>query len=60
MVESIKNVLMQRDGLSEEDAQRQVEELHEEFFARISCGDMPCDLMEMVGLEPDYLEELIF
>jgi hypothetical protein len=59
MVESIEKVLIRRDGMSPEEARKTVEDLREELFQRLGEGEMPFDLMEEVGLEPDYLEELI-
>jgi hypothetical protein len=56
---SISETLQQRDGLSAAEAERIVEELRDELFARLDLGEMPFDLMEEVGLEPDYLEELM-
>ena len=60
MVQSIKEILMERDGLSEIEAEEQVNDLQDEFMAIISNGGNPWDLMDGVGLEPDYLEELMF
>ena len=52
---------MRRDGLSEEEAQDQINECRIDLFSRLEEGDMPFDIMEEhFGLEPDYLEELIF
>jgi hypothetical protein len=59
MVESIEKVLIRRDGMSPEEARKTVEDLRDELFQRLGEGEMPFDLMEEVGLEPDYLEELI-
>lgn len=60
MVQSIKEVLIERDGLSESEANEQVNDLQDEFMEIISKGGNPWDLMDGVGLEPDYLEELMF
>lgn len=60
MVQSIKEVLIERDGLSEIEAEEQVNDLQDEFMEIISKGGNPWDLMDGVGLEPDYLEELMF
>jgi hypothetical protein len=56
---SISETLQQRDGLSAAEADQLVDELRDELFARLDLGEMPFDLMEEVGLEPDYLEELM-
>lgn len=60
-METLINILMRRDGLSEEEAQDQINECRTGLFSRLEEGDMPFDIMEEhFGLEPDYLEELIF
>ena len=57
---TLKEVLMQRDGLSEQEANEQIEDAREELHDRISQGDMCFDFcQEYFGLEPDYLEELL-
>lgn len=59
-MESIKQVLITRDGMTEAEAQKAVDEMTEDFFDRLGNGDMPYDICgEYFGLEPDYLEELI-
>jgi hypothetical protein len=61
MVDKIANVLMERDGYSKEEAEREVEMAREELMERLGQGEMPFDFCEeWFGLEPDYLEELIF
>ena len=64
MVESIVTVLMRREGLSKEEAQRQKNEFRGVLQEMLEDG---CDLEEITAefashfaLEPDYLEELIF
>ena len=59
MVDSIVNVLKRRDGLSEKQAKERVQELQNEFYQRLEEGDDVWDLMDQVGLEPDYLEEFL-
>lgn len=55
------NVLTERDGLSEQEAQSLIDECKKDFYNRLEAGEMPFDIMgEHFGLEPDYLEELIF
>ena len=59
-MKKIEQVLMERDGLTEEEAEKQVSEAREHFMERLADGDMPFDFCEEeFGLEPDYLEELI-
>ena len=57
----IKEALMERDGLSPCQADKAVEEARAELLERLEEGDMPFDICEeLFGLEPDYLEDLIF
>jgi len=61
MIESIKVVLMRRDGLSSEDADDLISKAKEDLTERLSNGEMPYDICEeWFGLEPDYLDELVF
>ena len=50
---------MKRDGISEEHARSLIEETRDE----IMCLDDPCEadevIMNMLGLEPDYLEDVL-
>jgi hypothetical protein len=59
MVDSIASVLKHRDGLSQKQADERVDELRNEFYQRLENGDDVWDLMDEVGLEPDYLEEFL-
>jgi len=60
MVDSIKSVLMRRDGMTEEDAQDLINEARSDMIRRLEKGEMPEDICEeWFGLEPDYLVELI-
>lgn len=60
MVKPIKQVLMQRDGVSEEDAEQQIHQAREDAMERLAEGEMPFDICEeYFGLEPDYLEKLL-
>lgn len=57
----IKEVLMRRDGLSESEAERLLDELYEDLLAAIENGEDPDEvLMDQVGLEPDYLEGFLY
>ena len=52
---------MERDGLTDAEATSQIAEAKENLMARLADGEIPLDIMEEeFGLEPDYLEELIF
>jgi len=58
---TIKQVLMQRDGLTEAEADAEVRLAREELQTRLDAGEMPFDLCEeLFGLEPDYLEDLLY
>lgn len=58
---SMKTILMRRDGLTEQEAQAEVDMVREQMYEHIHAGDIGAamDVCEMVGLEPDYLNELI-
>jgi len=59
-MKEIKQVLMNRDGLSSEEADAAIEAAMEDLHNRLAEGEMPFDICEEhFGLEPDYLEELI-
>ena len=56
MEESIKQILMRRDGISEDEA----EELIQEAREAIDKGQDPEEVCEeYFGLEPDYIWELM-
>lgn len=59
MVDSIASVLQRRDGLSQKQADERVDELRNEFYRRLENGQDVRELMDEVGLEPDYLEEFL-
>ena len=61
-MDSISEVLMRRDGLSEEDAKREVDDFREDIEDSIMSGnleDIEDALMNDFGLEPDYLLDLL-
>ena len=61
-MDSITEVLMRRDGLSEEDAKREVEDFRADIEDSIMSGnleDIEDALMYDLGLEPDYLLDLL-
>lgn len=62
MADSIKSVLIKRDGLTAEDAIDRIAEAREQFNLYLEAGDMEgaeqiC--ADYFGLEPDYLHEFI-
>ena len=61
MTLKIKTILMTRDGMSEKDAEDRIHECRNDLLERIGNGEDCFDFCEEeLGLEPDYLEELIF
>lgn len=59
-MESIKDVLMNRDGMSEEDAVNLINDAREDLNDRLMNGEDASDICsEWFGLEPDYLMELL-
>ena len=60
MTESIKQILMERDGITEEEANRLIAEAKADLHERLGMGEMPFDIcQEHFGLEPDYILELL-
>jgi len=52
---------MSRDNITEEEAESLISECRRELFERLENGELPFDICdEFFGLEPDYLEELIY
>ena len=61
-MDSITEVLMRRDGLSKEDAKREVDDFREDIEDSIMSGnleDIEDALMNDLGLEPDYLMDIL-
>lgn len=60
-MKTIKQILIERDGMTPEQADLAIQECKEEFYQRIEEGDMEADnvLMDHFGLEPDYIDELL-
>jgi hypothetical protein len=62
-METIKQVLMRRDGMTSEEAESLIDEAKQELLNLIDEGDLSAaeDIcQEYFGLEPDYLDELMF
>jgi len=62
-MEHITDVLVRRDGITEEEAERQVADFREEIDDMIMEGDLEGiedALMDDFGLEPDYLMDILF
>lgn len=61
-MQTLKQVLMERDNLSEAEAEAQIQEAREAFQEYLDNGNTlsAMDICEeMFGLEPDYLDDLI-
>jgi len=59
-MKSLMQTLVDRDGITEEEARSQIAEARERLLERLSHGEMPDDICEEeFGLEPDYIEDLI-
>ena len=54
--ETFDEVLKRRDGYTQEE----VEETRQEILERIGNGEDGFEVIDEYGLEPDYLEDLIF
>lgn len=58
---SIKTILMERDGMTEQEAERLIQSARNDAYQRLENGEQPYYICEeYFGLEPDYLEELLF
>lgn len=57
----IIQILMERDGLSYEEAKEMYEETREEMLQSIEDGNLDADeiLADNLGLEPDYIFDFI-
>jgi len=61
-METIKEVLMRRDGMDEDSAEQLIEEAKAQLEDYLAEGDMDSALdicQEFFGLEPDYIDELL-
>ena len=60
MSESIKDILIRRDGMTESEADDLINEAKEDLYERLAQGEMPEDIcQEWFGLEPDFMMELL-
>ena len=58
--ESIKEILMRRDGMSQIEAEELITHAKRDLDVRLAEGEMPDDICnEWFGLEPDYIFELL-
>lgn len=59
-METIKQVLMRRDNMSEEAAEELILQAKDDLDERLIKGEMPEDIcQEWFGLEPDYIFDLL-
>ena len=59
-METIKEVLMRRDGVEDYEADNLIEDAKEDLAERLAAGEMPLEICaEWFGLEPDYIDELL-
>ncbi|MCP4651549.1 MAG: hypothetical protein GY853_15915 [PVC group bacterium] len=56
----LKKVLMSRDDLTEAEADNMIDEMKDQLFSQLDEGEDSLYFMEEYGLEPDYLEDLLF
>jgi hypothetical protein len=57
---NLKQIIMERDGLTEQEADQQILEAKLDMQNRLAVGDMPTDICEeWFGLEPDYIFDLM-
>jgi len=58
--ESIKDILMRRDGMSQIEAEELIMHAKQDLNIRLAEGETPDDICnEWFGLEPDYIFELL-
>ena len=56
----IKEIIMERDGHTSEEADELIRDATNDMYERLSEGEMPDDICEIwFGLEPDYIDQLI-
>ena len=59
-METIKQVLMKRDGMSAWDADDLIDQARADLKERLEAGEMPFDIcQEWFNLEPDYIMEIL-
>jgi len=62
--DTLKNTLVNRDGITPEEAQSQINDVTSDIETIVSsCGsltEVEDLLMDELGLEPDYLDEILF
>ena len=57
---TIKEIIMERDDLTSEEADELIQDAINDMHERLGNGrEMPDDICEWFGLEPDYIDQLI-
>ena len=60
-MQTIKEVLMKRDGLTGKQAQTLIDQAREELSELLDAGEIPQDFcLEWFGLEDDYIFDILF
>lgn len=61
-MEKVIEIIMNRDGLSYEDAKEAVLQCQNDLFDALTEGETYLDdiILDELGLEPDYIEDLLF
>lgn len=60
-METIEQVLMRRDKMRKKEANDLIEQTRQDLAERLAEGEYPYDICnEWFGLEPDYIEELMY
>lgn len=61
-MERVIKILMNRDGITYDDAKAMVMQCQEDLMDALSEGEMDLDYIieNELGLEPDYIEDLLF
>lgn len=60
-MQTIVEVLMERDSMTKEEAEELVETARDDLHSRLEEGEMPFEICgEYFGLEPDYIDELLY
>lgn len=59
-MKTIKQVLMERDEMTQQEAEEQIKMAKEDLHERLAAGEMPHDICaEWFSLEPDYIWDLM-
>ena len=57
---ALREVLMDRDGISYREAELKIQEARKDLYDRISQGEMPGDICaDWFEVEPDYIMDLL-